>query len=157
MMIETVLPGYDVAHVCETEVDATPAETYRALLDAEVRHPLATSWTWLVEDPGVELVMGAVGRFWRRDSGERVVSAEEFLRFNEPGHARLAVSLSVKPKDFDRSVLRYELHAAATDEEARRRLRRYWHVTEPVVGMAMVRALERIRADAEQMLVSAGA
>jgi hypothetical protein len=194
MMIDTILPDYDVTHVSETVVDATPVETYRAIMDADLRDPLigmlfavrelpervrrrwycappapkeavtfrgianeGPGWTWLVEDPGFEFVVGSVGRFWKRDYGGRAVTAEEFLRFNEPGYARLAISFSVRPKDFDRTVLRYEARTVATDEESRRKLRMYWRVIEPGVAIVMDRALKRIRAHAEQALVGAGA
>ena len=45
------------------------------------------------EEPGVEIVVGAVGRFWRRDYGGRTVAAEMFVHFNEPGYAKIAISL----------------------------------------------------------------
>jgi hypothetical protein len=40
MMIDTILPDYDVTHVSETVVDATPVETCRAIIDADLRDPL---------------------------------------------------------------------------------------------------------------------
>ncbi len=42
-------------------------------------------WVSLAEEPGVELVVGAVGQFWRRDYGGRPVAAEEFVTVHEGG------------------------------------------------------------------------
>jgi len=53
MLIDRYLPTYDVTEVCETSLHAPPDVTY------------AARWVLLAEEPGVELVIGSVGRFWR--------------------------------------------------------------------------------------------
>jgi hypothetical protein len=106
-------------------------------------------WVILGEDPGVELVIGAVGRFWHRDYGWRTVSADEFTGFTEPGYAKLAISLRVNPRG-DGSRLRYEARTATTDLTAHRWFRRYWRVIWPGVVIVMRRALHRIKAEAER-------
>jgi hypothetical protein len=108
-------------------------------------------WTFLGEDPGVELVIGSVGRFWRRDYGGRPVSQAEFVPFREPGFAKLVVSLAVRPRPSrSGTILRYEARTATTDDEARRLFRRYWRVIRPGVAIVMRRALSRIRKQAER-------
>src|SRR5207249_585429 len=52
----------------------------------------------LDEQPGEEIVLGAVGRFWRPASGILRVDAEEFRAFDEPGFAKAALNLRVEPR-----------------------------------------------------------
>ncbi len=106
-------------------------------------------WITLAEEEDRELVLGAVGRFWRRDYGARDVAPDEFRDFDEPGYLKLAVSSRVDPRGYDDSVLRYEARIEATDEEARRQFIRYWKVIGPGNEVIVRRALQRIKADAE--------
>jgi len=106
-------------------------------------------WVSLAEQPGVELVVGAVGQFWRRDYGGRPVAAEEFVPFHESGYAKVALSLAVRPTETG-SIVRYEARTATTDAAARRKFRRYWWIISPGVALVMGRALRRIKAQAER-------
>ena len=117
-------------------------------------------WVALAEEPGAELVVGSVGRFWRKDYGGRPVTAEQFGPFNEPGYAKLALSLAVRPAG-PGTILRYEARTATTDAAARRTFRRYWRIIAPGVGLVMRRALRRIKTESERraglpMLSTAG-
>jgi len=106
-------------------------------------------WMQLLEEPGAELVIGSVGRFWHRDYGARPISPEAFVPFTEPGYAKLAISLAVRPT-VNGAILRYEARTATTDETARRKFRRYWRIIAPGVALVMRRALKRIKAAAER-------
>lgn len=106
-------------------------------------------WIKLGEEEGRELVLGAIGRFWRRDYGAREVTPAQFVTFCEPGYLKLAVSSRVEPAGYDRSVLHYEARAEATDREAARQFRRYWRVIGPGNDVIVRRALQRIKAEAE--------
>ena len=103
----------------------------------------------LAEEPGTELVIGAAGRFWRNDYGARPVSAAEFISFLEPGNAKLAISLAVRPAGRG-SIVRYEARTATTDAVARRKFGIYWRLIVPGVALVMRRALLRIKAEAER-------
>jgi hypothetical protein len=107
-------------------------------------------WVRVAEEPGVELVVGSVGRFWRKDYGWRPVTADQFTAFQEPGYAKVALSLAVLPSTADLTILRYEARTATTDEAARRTFRRYWRVIRPGVVLVMRRALHRIKTQAER-------
>lgn len=109
-----------------------------------------TGMMLLAESPGVEIVVGSVGRFWEPDYGHREVGPGEFADFREPGHAKLAMDFWVRPDGHGGSVLRYEARTATTDEEARRRFRRYWRLIRPGVGLVMGRAVALIRKEAER-------
>jgi hypothetical protein len=107
------------------------------------------TWVVLSEEPGVELVIGAVGRFWKQDYGTRAITEPEFSAFAEPGFAKLAISLAVRPTS-DGAILRYEARTRATDESARRTFRRYWRVIGAGVGIVIRRVVRRIKREAEQ-------
>lgn len=107
-------------------------------------------WVPLGEKTGVEFVIGAVGRFWQHDYGWYPVTADQFITFNDPGYAKLAVSFRVQPIDRDRSLLRYEARTATTDADARRHFHGYWRIIHPGVTIVMRRVLQRIRVEAER-------
>lgn len=106
-------------------------------------------WIELGEEPGRELVLGAVGRFWRRDYGARTVAPGDFVAFHEPGYLKLAVASRVDPLGYDRCILHYEARIEATDEDAARRFRRYWKLIQPGNEVIVRRALQRLKAEAE--------
>ena len=107
-------------------------------------------WTMLAEEPGVEFVVGSVGRFWRKDYGGRPVKAEEFARFAEPGFAKLALGFAVRAAPGGGAILRYEARTTTTDSEAERTFRRYWRLIHPGVALIMGRVLRRIKQQAER-------
>lgn len=107
-------------------------------------------WMILAEEPGTELVIGSVGHFWKRGYGWKTIRPEEFATFDEPGYAKLAISLAVGPAGPNASLLRYEARTATTDDVARKRFRRYWRLIQPGVAIVMHRALRRIEAEAER-------
>ena len=107
-------------------------------------------WVLLAEEQGVELLVGAVGRFWRRDYGWLPVAPEQFTTFDDPGFAKLAVSFQVHVEGRGRSILRYEARTATTDGAARERFSRYWRIIHPGVTIVMRRALKRIQEEAER-------
>jgi hypothetical protein len=107
-------------------------------------------WMLLAEEPGIEFVVAAVGRFWRRDYGWHPVAPDQFVGFDEPGYAKLAVSFRVQRIAEVGSLLRYEARTATTDDVARTRFRRYWRIIRLGVAIVMRRALMRIRAEAER-------
>jgi len=133
-----------------------PLPTPKAFIFEDVATP-EMGWVLLAEEPGIEAVVGSVGRFWRRDYGWRSVPAQAFVGFADPGYAKIAISFSACPVAFDRTILRYEARTATTDETARTRFRRYWRVIHPGVAIVMRRALGRIKGEAERQSLRAGA
>jgi len=92
-----------------------------------------------------ELVLGAVGRFWRPSGGLRRVSAEGFAAFAEPGWAKGAVNFRVV-REGDHTLLSTETRVLATDAAARRSFRHYWRLIYPgsaVIRIAWLRAIRR--------------
>jgi hypothetical protein len=107
-------------------------------------------WVWLDEDFGREIVFGAVGRVGSHSVRWRQIRGGEFDEFGEPGFARVAASLLLKPDGDGRTVLSFELRGVATDPETRRRLQRYWRFAAPLVSRFMRGVLRYIKEEAER-------
>jgi hypothetical protein len=102
----------------------------------------------LAERPD-ELVLGVVGRFWTSDGGVERVSRDDFAAFDAPGFAKAVMNFHARAVDGG-TMLTTETRIRGTDEEARRRFRRYWRVVMP--GSALIRRawLRAIRRRAER-------
>jgi hypothetical protein len=106
---------------------------------------LALGWRLLAEEPGRELVMGAVTQPWQADVQFRGLAPEEFAEFNEPGYAKIAWTMAVEPTGPDTSIFRTETRVITTDPESRRRFRRYWSMVSPGVGLIRYQMLRLVR------------
>jgi hypothetical protein len=111
------------------------ADVSRSLLDGALRRGFLV----LAEDD-CELVLGAVGRFWRL-SGEtiRLASAREFLDFDRPGCAKAAVDFRLDDAGSGRTRVTTETRILGTDTDGRRKFGRYWRVIHP--GSAFIRRM----------------
>lgn len=88
--------------------------------------PEQGGWLLLAERPGEEIVLGLVGKFWRPVIEYAAVDPERFRDFDEPGWAKTAYALSLRPLGEGRTLLEGVMRTATTDERARRWFRRYW-------------------------------
>lgn len=116
-------------------------------LDDMVRPPI--NWRLLGEEPGVELVLGQIGRPWQpteMGSGPEVASAE-FAAFDEPGFAKIALSLRVQPYGAEASILTLETRVAVTDPVSLKRFQRYWALIGPFSHLVRWIALRLVAAD----------
>ncbi len=114
---------------------------------------LASGFVRLGEEPGRELVIGAVGQFWKADGGRavRVKTAHDFLAFDDPAFARAAMNFTVAPGHVLGTVrLRTETRIVISEPLARRRFALYWRAIFP--GSALIRRmwLRAIRMRAER-------
>jgi hypothetical protein len=114
----------------------------------------ALGFVILAEDPGEEIVIGVVGRFWRPDSGFIEVAASEFVAFERPGFAKAAISVFVRPYSEGRCLVGTETRVQTTDEPARRKFAAYWLLIGPFSGFIRKWVLEAIKNEAERSLVS---
>jgi hypothetical protein len=108
------------AKVRRTEAPVPPS---LVLGDAGTQMP---GWLVLGVDPGHELALGAVGRFWTPSIVWHDVDRDEFATFDEPGWGKIAVSFSVRPYGEHRSLLTYECRTATHDAASARAFARYW-------------------------------
>jgi len=79
----------------------------------------------LGEEPGQEIVVGAVGKVWPHRIEFAAITQETFASFATPGFGKVAGSLAVAPRPGG-AWITIEVRAATTDPETRARYRRYW-------------------------------
>jgi hypothetical protein len=83
------------------------------------------------EEPGREMVVAGIGRFWLPSGGLRKVeSREQFAAFSEPRYAKVAFNFLLQD-----GVLSTETRIAGTDAHARRRFGAYWTLIRPGSGL----------------------
>ena len=124
----------------------TAASTRGSFLD-EVQ---ALGWRVLAEEPGRELVMGAVTQPWLADVVFRGVPPEEFAAFHEPNYIKIAWTIGVAPRDDGTSVFSTETRAVATDQAARARFRPYWTFASPGIVLIRWEMLRLVKRGAER-------
>jgi hypothetical protein len=184
LVLDSVMPSYDVAISEHVLVRTDPATTYRAARGLDlltVHSPLldAAMWVrqvpsrltgraaprpprlvigegvgipgWLVlgEQDGIEIVFGAVGRFWQPVIEWHDVGAAEFPGFAEPGWGKIAANFTVLPYGSGKTLLSYECRTATTDLQSHRRFARYWWLIRPFVAHILRATLRQIQANAE--------
>jgi hypothetical protein len=110
---------------------------------------LRSGFVLLEEQPGRELVLGLVGRFWRLDGGIVRMTAETFGSFDAPGYARAVWNFTVAPAGEGTVQLATETRVRCTDAAARRRFLRYWRLVAPFSGLTRMEMLRVVRRDAE--------
>ena len=104
----------------------------------------------LEEEPGAELVIGAVGRFWRPDSGFLEVPAPELASFDRPGFAKAAMNIYVRSYAGDKCLVGTETRVQTTDAWARAKFSIYWRLIGPFSGVIREWLLDAIKNEAER-------
>jgi hypothetical protein len=178
-LLDRFIPKFDVREYHETMVAAPAAITYEAAREMDIfesalvraifrgrevlmnarapaRQPqplldetLSLGWGILAEEPGREIVVGAVTRPWEPNVRFQSLPPDEFAAFREPGYVKIAWTLTAIPLDESRSQFRTETRVATTDADARARFRRYWAVMAPGIGLIRRQTLGLVRRDAE--------
>lgn len=116
-----------------------------------LQEALAMGWGVLAPEPGRAIVMGAVCRPWLADVQFTPIATTDFAAYREPNRVKIAWTLEVDSLDAASARLATETRAVATDDEARRRFRRYWRWAR--FGIVAIRwaMLSAIRRQAETM------
>jgi hypothetical protein len=115
---------------------------------------LDQGWRILAEEPGRQLVIGAVTQPWKSDVEFRGLAPEEFAAFREPGYAKIVWTLEVKPTGENASVFTTETRVATTDPESRSRFRGYWSVFSPGILLIRYETLRLVRREAEHLALA---
>ena len=105
----------------------------------------------LAEEPGHELVLGFIGRWWDRGYGRVGWTAEEFTQFTRPGYAKGTWGFTVLPYGADTCILVTDVRVCCTDEEARRKFNQYWALVGGFVTAMGKPVLRLIRDEAERV------
>ncbi len=180
VLIDSLMPDYDVTEHHEELVDATPENTLAAVrrFDASKSIPIAILMAvrglphllrgkvrpgrgmtvdflldqgfQVVAEASDELVLGVVGKFWHLDSGIVRVNADDFMGFDEPGYAKAAWNFYVESAA-GRTRLVTETRVAGTDEPATRKFRLYWMVVGPFSALIRRLMLGLIKREAESV------
>jgi hypothetical protein len=82
----------------------------------------------LGEEPGREVVVGAVGKFWQPAIEYASVTPAGFLAFDRPGFGKLAWCIRVDPREGGGSWVGFELRVGATDAASLARFQHYWWI-----------------------------
>ncbi|NUK06843.1 hypothetical protein HRW23_08675 [Streptomyces lunaelactis] len=107
--------------LCRRPVPTPPSMRVADLFDT-VGKP-DQPWVPLGENPGRDIVFGAVGKVWKPAIEWRRVEPPVFAGFDEPGWAKMAAAFVVHPYGTQRSLLIYEARIACTDPESTARFR----------------------------------
>jgi hypothetical protein len=119
----------------ELLLGAQPDEARRPTgLLAEVK---ALGWAVLADEPGREIVLGAVTQPWQANVVFRGLAPEAFTTFAEPDYVKIAWTLRADPVDDNESIFRTETRVMTTDAVARRKFRWYWARFSP--GIVVIR------------------
>jgi len=112
----------------------------------------AKAWGWgvLAEDPGREIVFGAVTRPWVAEPIFRALPPDEFTQFHEPGFVKIAWTLRVFPLGSTKSLAWTETRVVTTDPISYARFRKYWALVSPGVVLIRLLALRQVKAVAER-------
>lgn len=110
-----------------------PPRTFR--LGDMVGPPIG--WILLGEEPGVEIVLGQIGRPWQPVGASEgpVVAPSAFATFDDPGFAKIVFSMGVRPYGIASSILTIETRIALTEPASLRRFTRYWVLVGPFVRL----------------------
>ncbi len=108
----------------------------------------------LEEAPGVELIIGVIGRFHNLRNQQFVAldSPESFRTFDQPGYQKLAMSVRILPGDPGAGLtLALEHRTLALDEQARRLFALYWLGIKPGGAFVTAQLLAAAKRRAEAM------
>jgi hypothetical protein len=107
-------------------------------------------WMLLGQNPGREIVFGAIGVFWTPTIRWNLdVTASGFAAFDEPGWGKIACNYSTFPYGAHRTLLTYECRTLTTDAESGRLFLRYWWLIRPFVQHIMNATVRTIATHAE--------
>jgi hypothetical protein len=85
-----------------------------------------TGFVILGEEPGREVVVGSVGKFWQAKIDFARVTPANFADFSEAGFGKLAWSVRVDSREDGGAWITVDLRVAAVDKQSRARFQRYW-------------------------------
>ena len=103
----------------------------------------------LGKNPGEEIILGLVGRFWTPSRGIRHLDIDGFRKFREPGFAKTVWNFYFSEKE-NQTVLSTETRIACMDDRSRRKFWAYWTFIKPFSGLTRKEILKVIKKEAER-------
>lgn len=108
----------------------------------------------LEDEPGSRRVVGIVARYSAFDRGLERLASDRFAMFDEPGHVKVVIGLSLAPAGSGRTLVGCDVRVRATDDDTRSALRSSWFLVRPALRLLARRMLELIRSEAERQPVA---
>ena len=122
----------------------------RLRLDDLASTPERPGFQVLVEEPPVEVAVGAIGKVWKPEIPfVHVPDAAAFAGFAEPDYVRVAWAVRVERRGPDVTRIELELRVDATDEAAWRKFRAYFLLIGPASRFIRRSGLKAIAHDVE--------
>jgi hypothetical protein len=106
-------------------------------------------WVKLGDDPPRELTFGVIGRFWSGETVWETIDADHFVAFDQPGRAKIACSITLRPYGSVRTIVTYEARTLGLDVESSAKFLRYWRVVWPAVAIVMRAYLHSVAEEVE--------
>lgn len=94
-------------------------------------------------------VLGVIGQFWRPSGGLVRLRPDDFMAFDEPGHAKATWSFELDEPELGHTRLTTETRVSCTDDASRVKFERYWRVVGPFSGLIRSEILKGIKRQAE--------
>jgi hypothetical protein len=110
----------------------------------------ALGWGILAERPGRELVVGSVCQPWKGDVRFTPLASERFQDFSEPDLVKIVWTVEVEPLGPALTRFRTETRALATNDDARKKFRRYWGWARAGIVLIRLLMLPAVRREAER-------
>lgn len=168
MLIDRYLDTFDFSERHHVTVSGPPEEIYRAAYEVDFTDSFAIRWLLrlrgmstenfslrtvqrsifkkLDEEPGSELVLGLIGRFWTTFGDLQTIrSGADFCEFEKPGYAKAVWNFSVAEEGGNRSRITTETRIKCLDDASRRRFGRYWTLIRPFSGLIRLEMLRVIK------------
>lgn len=108
-----------------------------------------TDWMILGENPGREIALGAVGKFWRPVVKWVPCEPRDFPDFTAPGYGKVVWSFTAHPFGEHRTLLSSEIRVTLTDPQSWVSFRRYWRISTPAVSTISRAVLRTAKHNAE--------
>jgi hypothetical protein len=172
MLIDQLLPTFDIKARYQIDVHAPAARAYAVTRHLDMRDSLIVRWLcrlrglpeddltfegmlkWgfvlLADEPSQEIVFGLIGRFWTPYPQIQRVKADDFVAFNRPGFAKAVGNMAFTPLSDAQGVrVTTETRVHCLGNASRRYFRLYWLLIAPFSGIIRKKWLRMVKQRAE--------
>lgn len=136
---------------------ASPEPATTAQPSSFVAQAQSFGWGVLAEDPGHEIIMGAVTQPWQANVSFESLPPDRFASFQTPDYVKIVWTLDAEPTGPSTSIARTVTRVETTDPQARDKFRRYWATFSPGIIFIRYEALRLVRDAAERSYAARGA
>ncbi|MDH3492628.1 MAG: hypothetical protein OEM82_03695 [Acidobacteriota bacterium] len=170
MIIDELLPDYDVSDRYHIDIDALPEDVWQALWTSNLCESPVVSWLfWLRglpssnltlsdiselkfkiigEEKEKEVVFGLIGEFWSPRGSLQDFDPGKFKEFDTIGFAKCAWSFSLEPTDSG-TKLTTETRVQVLGKTSREHFDIYWAFVRPFSGWTRKEILATVKRKSE--------